>query len=89
MRDKNVCFDAKFERKSTLNMYYTNPRLQRNYEICKMVRNRKTLYCGLSFFLCVHGHTVDYVRIVRKYKSLFEEFGIAEADWTIYSATIF
>ena len=89
MCDKNVCFDAKFERNSTLNMCHTNPRLQRKYEIRKTVRNRKTLYCGLSFFLCVHGHTVGYVRIVRKYKSLFEEYGIAEADWTIYSATTF
>ena len=43
-------------------------------------QDRKMLHCGLSFFLCVHGHTLGYVRIVRKYKSLFEEFGIAEAD---------
>ena len=70
MCDKNVCFDAKFERNSTLNMYHTNPRLQRKYEIRKMVRNWKTLYCGLSFFLCVHGHTVGYVRNCEKIQEL-------------------
>ena len=71
---KNGFFDAKFERNSTLNMCHTNPRLQRKYEILKMARNRKTLYCGLSFFLCVHGHTLGYLCDCEKIQELIWRF---------------